>query len=138
MLIETNTNNRKTVLSTLWIFYLFNILYADVLNLMGDIPNNSIENDELITSLLTPEMLLAAAIFLETAMVMIFLSRLLTFKPNRIVNIVVSFIHLVAVIASLFVVSPPIYYIFFATVEVSTSIFIIWYAWTWKPQEKSI
>ena len=123
--------DRKVILSTIWIFYLFNILYADVLNMMGEMPTNSANGVELIESLLSPEMLLGAAIFLETAMVMIVLSRLLKYRINRCANIIIGVLHTLGVTGSLFVGTPTIFYIFFAVVEISTSLFIVWYAWTW-------
>jgi len=126
--------DRKIILSTIWIFYLFNILYADVLNLMGEVPPT--DGAELIETLLSPEMLLGAAVFLETAMVMIILSRVLKYGVNRWSNIVVATLHTMGVTASLFVGAPTIFYIFFAGVEITTSLFIVWYAWTWtKPQD---
>lgn len=126
--------DRKIVLSTIWIFYLFNILYADVLNILGEIPESSASGTELIETLLSPEMLLGAAIFLETAMIMIILSRFLKYRINRWANIVLGALHTLAVTASLFVGIPTIFYLFFAAVEISTSLFIVWYAWTWiKP-----
>lgn len=129
-------NDRKVMLSTLWIFYIFNILYADALNMMGSMATvASAVPDEVVNMLLAPEMLLGAAIFLETAMVMIVLSRLLTYGVNRWVNIIVAILHTAGVSASLFVGTATIYYIFFAIVEIITSIFIVYYAWTWPQPE---
>ncbi|PAJ72407.1 hypothetical protein CJF42_21470, partial [Pseudoalteromonas sp. NBT06-2] len=85
--------DRKVILSTIWIFYLFNILYADVLNMMGTVTTNSANGVELIEALLSPEMLLGAAIFLETAMVMIILSRLLKYRINRWANIIIGVLY---------------------------------------------
>jgi len=87
--------------------------------------------NELIETLLTPEMLLIAAFILEAAMIMIILSRVLPYKINRVLNITVALLETLTVIASLFVGESTIYYRFFATVETITSIFIIWYAWRW-------
>jgi hypothetical protein len=120
----------------MWIFYLFNILYADVLSLMGwKAP--SADGAELIETLVSPEMLLGAAILLETAIVMIVLSRVLRYNANRWINIAVALLHTVAVVASLLVGTPTIFYIFFVVVEVSALLFIAWYAWTWaEPQNE--
>jgi len=127
------STDRRVILSTIWIFYLFNILYADVLNIMGEAPVT--DGAELIETLLSPEILLVAAVFLETAMVMIILSRILKYGVNRWANIIVAILHTMGVTASMFVGTPTIYYIFFAGVEITTSLFIVWYAWTWaKPQ----
>jgi len=133
MLSNKIISDRRTILPILWIFYVLNILYADVLNNMGSlatIGSTPITN-ELIETLLTPEMLLIAAFILEAAMIMIILSRVLPYKINRVLNITVALLETLTVIASLFVGESTIYYQFFATVETITSIFIIWYAWRW-------
>jgi hypothetical protein len=131
--------DRKVILSTLWVFYILNIIYADILSLMHatfsgyDAP--TAENAELVSTIVSPEMLLGVAIFLELGMVMVVLSRLLKHSVNRWANIVIAILHLLGLLASLFVGTPTIYYIFFVTVEVITLLFIVWYAWTWaEPQ----
>ncbi len=124
--------DRKMILSTIWIFYLVNILYADVLTIMGSEPSIPTNGGELIEPLLSPAMFLGAAIFLETAMIMIVLSRLLTQNINRWANIVVALMQGSGVTASLFVGTATMDYIFFVAVEVTTCLFIVWYAWTWK------
>lgn len=112
-------------------FYVLNILYADVLNLIGGAAPTTAEGVELVNTLLSPEMLLGAAIFLEMAMIMIVLSRLLKYSINRWANIIIATLHTLGVLASVFVAA-PIYYVFFVIVEVTTSLFIVWYAWSWK------
>jgi len=102
---------------------------------MGGVPTSSSEGEELIATLLSHEMLLGAAIFLETAMLMIVLSRLLNQGTNCWVNIILGLLHTAAVIVSVFVGSLTIYYTFFVVIEVTTSLFTVWYAWTWhKPK----
>jgi len=131
------TNDRRTILPLLWIFYVLNILYADVLTNMGNmatVGTMAIEN-EIVETLLTPEMLLIASFILEAAMVMIILSRVLPYKVNRIMNITVAVLETITVVASLFVGHSTIYYKFFASVETITSLFIIWYAWRWTQSD---
>jgi len=131
------TNDRRTILPLLWIFYVLNILYADVLTNMGNmatVGTIAIEN-EIVETLLTPEMLLIASFILEAAMVMIILSRVLPYKVNRIMNITVAVLETITVVASLFVGHSTIYYKFFASVETITSLFIIWYAWRWTQSD---
>jgi len=130
-----NIANRRVVFSTVWIFYIFNILYADVLSLIGGIDPSKVENPELVNILISNVMLLYAAIFLELAMAMIVFSRFLTYRINRWANIIIAIIHILGLIASLFVGTPTIYYIFFVSVEIPALLFIVWYAWTWtEPQ----
>ncbi|NQY63155.1 MAG: hypothetical protein HRT38_05385 [Alteromonadaceae bacterium] len=137
MISNKMNNDRKVILSFVWIFYIFNILYADVLTLMEGMSSQSSEDltTEVVAMLLTPEMLLGAAILLETAMVMVVLSRILKYKANRRANITVGVLQTASVSVSLFVGEPAIYYMFFATVEILTSLFIVWYAWGWSNPE---
>ena len=133
---QQGTNNIKVILSTLWVFYILNILYADVLSLMGATFSNygssTAEDAELISTMVSPEMLLGVAFYLELGIVMIVLSRLLRYGINRWANIVVAILQTIGLLASLFVGTPAGYYIFFVVVEVIALLFIIWYAWTWK------
>ena len=127
-----NTNKQtagidtKVKLSTLWIFVLFNMVYADILSLMD--PTSPIrkimEGDPM-----PPGGLLAGAILIETAVVMVILSWVLTYKANRWVNIIIGAINIFAVVTG----GHGLYYIFFATVEVVCMLLIIWFAWKWKP-----
>jgi hypothetical protein len=63
---------------------------------------------------------------------MVLLSRVLNYKINRLANIIVAVINILAVISG----GQGLYYWFFATVEVVSMLLIIWFAWKWpKPQE---
>jgi hypothetical protein len=125
------TADRRVILSTLWVFYTLNIIYADVFNLIGGTAHITAEDADLIETLTSPLMLLGAAMFLEMAMIMIVLSRLLQHGINRWANITIATLHILGVLASLFV-GTPIYYVFFVIVEVVTLLSIVWYAWSWK------
>lgn len=63
---------------------------------------------------------------------MVFLSRLLEYGANRWVNIIGGVITVVWVIGG---GSTTLHYIFFATIEVACTLFIVWYAWTWRKSE---
>ncbi len=133
---KTVTNDRKVILSTLWVFYVLNILYADIISLMeatfSGYEKSTAENGELISTIVSPEMLLGISVILELGIAMIILSRVLKYGVNRWANIIIAIIQTLVLLASLFVGTPKIYYIFFATIEVITLLFIVWYAWTWK------
>lgn len=126
------TKDKRPVLSTLWIFVTLNYLYADVLILLGEIGPATAAEAELVSTLSGPNMLLVAAIYLEMAMIMAVLSRLLRYDINRWANIIVAILHIVGGLASLFVVTHPMFYTFFVTVEVIALLFIIRYAWGWR------
>lgn len=132
MQVSQHGADRKAVLSAAWIFVTLNYVYANLLKLLGGVAPTTAEEVELVKTLASPEMFLVAAIYLEMAMVMIILSRVLKFGINRWANIIVATFHGLGALASLSVVSPPIFYIFFVVVEVITLLFIVGYAWSWK------
>ncbi len=137
MKVRKQGAHRKVVISTTWIFVVLNYLYADVLVLLADHGPATAEEAELVNTLSSPEMFVVAAIFLQMAMIMIVLSRLLKYGINRWANIIIATVHIIGVLASLFVVTNAIYYIYFVIVEVITLLFIVWYAWTWaEPQNE--
>jgi len=127
---QTSKIDRKVVLSTLWIFAILNYLYADVLGLFDQKILKDVLNGTGPVQM-TQGFMLGAAVLMETAIVMVILSRFLNYKANRIANIISGFIHTLAVILSLFAGKPAYYYLFFGSIEIACTVFIIWYSWTW-------
>jgi Family of unknown function (DUF6326) len=119
---EKNENDRRVTLQTLWTFATLNYVYADVVTLF----------DKTITTSLSQTTLLGATILVETAIAMVLLTRILKQKVNSWVNIFVGATNTVAVFVSLLVMAPAPYYVFFAAIEIPTTIVIMWYAWTWR------
>lgn len=123
--------DRMVMFSTLWIFVMFNMAFADIVGFMNpgaleDIMTGSVRFE------ITQGLLLVFSVLLEIPIAMIFLSRILKYKANRWANIIA------AVITILFVIgggNPSLSYIFFATIEVAAMSLIIWYAWKWRLSE---
>lgn len=122
----------KALLSTLWILVMINMLKADILSLY--IPGAAEEVAKTAASSGTPipQLMLGGAIMMEIAIVMIILSRLLNYRLNRWVNIIVSIVTIAFVVGG--GVAYP-HYIFIATVEVICLLLIIWNAWQWRARE---
>ncbi len=135
---KTTKIDMKVLLSTLWIFAIFNYLYADVLGfyepgVLEELMTGSIGGIQF-----TQGFLLGAAILMETAIVMVLLSRVLEYRANRLANIIAGVIHTLAVSGSMFVGSAPsLHYMFFGTIEIVTTLLIIWLAWKWDNPEGS-
>jgi len=126
----TGMKDKKVIFSTLWIFAVLNYLYADVFTLFF-YPEAQKE-----TMTMTEGSVLGFAVLMETAIAMVLLSRVLRYGANRWANIIAGVIHTAAVSWSLFGGTPPApYYIFFASIEIACTLFIIWYAWRWRKQE---
>lgn len=104
-----------TKISTLWIFVLFNMVFADVLSFMdagflAQVATGTVEGIEI-----TPMLLLVSAVFLEIAIAMVVLSRFLSPRPARIANMIAASITILFVVGG---GSLKPHYIFFATFEV--------------------
>jgi hypothetical protein len=123
----------KAKLSTLWIFLMFNMVFADIFSFMYPgflkqiVAGNVIDGTQI-----TPEFLLIAAIVTEISIAMVFLSRLLKYGANRWVNIIGGVITILWVIGG---GSTTLHYMFFATIEIVCALFIIWNAWKWHNPE---
>lgn len=117
--------DKRIVLSTLWVFAIFNYLYADVFGLYF--------NPTAVTqsTAMPPGVVLIFAIFMETAIGMVLLSRYLKYGANRWANIIAGIFHTLLVAWTFIGEIPKPYYIFFASIEMACTLFITWYAWHW-------
>lgn len=136
--------DRKVVLSTLWIFAMFNYVYADILTLyfnsaLQPAAWKGVQSGQVGATHITQGFVLVGAIVLETAIAMVLLARVLPCRANRWANIIAAVIQTVAVAGSL---TGPVYwnlfYVFFSVIEIACTLFIIWYAWTWHRPETGV
>ena len=129
--------NRRVILSTLWIFVTFNYLYCDVLSLMSAELLNALLTGEVAGLKMNETTLLISGIIMEISIAMALLSRVLKYNANRISNIIAGIIKTLIMIGTLFMGTPSYHYMFFATIEIGTTLFIVWYAWTWTQSEEN-
>ena len=134
-------HDTKERLSLLWIFALFNYLYADVIALFAIVDSPSQAPH------LPPWALLGSAVLMEIPIAMILACRLLPFRANRLANIIAGGV-MTLVNAFLTFVLPltngdyrdptfPAYVLFESIETVCTSV-IIWQAWTWSALKPAV
>jgi len=134
--------DRKVLFSTFWIFAVLNYIYADAFTLYFSPGLQKGFAEQLATGnfggmQMTQVSALMFAILMETAMAMVLLSRVLDYTLNRWANIIIGVIHTLAVAWSLSG-TPNLFYAFFATIEIGSTLFIVWYAWRWaKPEPRA-
>jgi len=128
----TQLEEMKAKLSTLWIFIMFNMVFADIFSFMYPGFLKQIMAGNADGTQITPEFLLIAAMVTEISIAMVFLSRLLKYGVNRWANIIGGVITILWVIGG---GSTTLHYIFFASIEVVCSLVIIWLAWKWRNPE---
>jgi hypothetical protein len=135
---NTKSMDRKVLLSTLWIFVMFNYLYADVYTLFF----NPILQKEFWQRFaegfagsiqITEGFVLLTAVLMETAIAMVILSRILKPRANRWVNIASGAFHTAFVAWSLIGTPQTAFYLFFAILEMACTLLIVWLAIKWKP-----
>jgi hypothetical protein len=120
--------DRKVTLSTLWVFMMFCIAYADLIGFIEPGTLESIIKGNLGFEL-TPAIILAFSLFQAIPIAMILVSRWIRRDVNRWLNIAASLLTLLYALGggNWASVSYPV----FAALEVVAMLGIIWLAWTW-------
>lgn len=132
----TTTLNRfevetKTLLSTLWIFVLLNMIMRDIHELLrpgflAEIMTGVVNGNQM-----TEGFLLMAGVLLQIPLLMVVLSRVLNYKTNRRANIAVGTLTAISIVVN---GVNDLDDVFFALVEAAALAVIVWAAWKWRPQ----
>jgi hypothetical protein len=138
MVGQVNTRDRRVILSTLWIFVMFNYIYADILKLFFNPSLHKEATQRLAAGYegsihITQGFVLFAAVVLETAIAMVLLSRVLGYRANRWANMVIGGLQALTIAFTLSGGALNLFYVMFAVIEIAATVFIVWYAWTWRP-----
>ena len=115
-------SSQQMRISTLWIVVMFNIVFADILSFIAPGFMAGVVMGTVDGIVLTQEMLLGFAILLEIPIAMIYFSRTLEGKANRLANLVAGIITIIFVVGG---GSLTPHYIFFASIEVLCILLII-------------
>jgi hypothetical protein len=123
--------NKKVLFSTLWIFVTVNYIFCDVFTLFHSESLKQLMTGEMGGMKINQSFLLSFSILMEMPIVMIVLSRILSYRSNRLANIIVALIMTLVQAATLFTADNTMHYIFFSIIEVGTTSFILYSAWNW-------
>jgi hypothetical protein len=129
--------NRKSLLSLLWIFLTVNYIFCDVMTLHLASYLKAFLSGDVGGMKITEEFLLVFAIILQIPMIMIILSRSLTFTLNKYLNIVAGIITTSVQGFTVIMGGNTLHYMFFSFFEICTGLFIIYLAVTWKQEAVS-
>jgi len=116
----------KTKLSTLWIVIMLNLIFADILSIMVELVNKN--TLDIIGSDVTTTMAIAA-IVTNIPILMIYFSKSLPYKANRITNIIAAIITIIYVVGG---GSLTPHYVIIAGIEVLLLLMILISALKWK------
>ena len=131
--------DRKAILSTLWIFLTANYIYCDVLAHMESTTLRELITGTIGSIQVTQGFLLTAAIMMEIPFAMIILARVLKYRASRWANIIAGAIMAVIQVGTMGMgTAPTLYYLFYSAIEIACTLFIVWYAWKWtNPESQS-
>lgn len=120
-----NTPDTRVKLSFLWIIVMMNMLYADIFSIIVELVDRNTLNipGEVKT------VMAMAAIVTNIPIMMIYFSRVLKYKMNRVLNIIAAVLTIIYVIGG---GDTALHYIIIATIEVSILVIIIVKSLKWK------
>lgn len=130
--------NKEDLLSTLWIFVTLNYLYCDLIGLMNSNLLKQYLTGNVEGLVINETFLLYAGILMEIPMVMVLLSKVLAKKANCWANLIAASIKTLVMIATLFIGTVTTYYLFFAVIEIGTTIFIVVCVFQWMKQREAV
>ena len=120
---------RRSVLSSLWTFVLFNMLFRDMHELLRP---GAIE--EFMSTDVAEGTLLASGVALTLFISMIVLTRVLPYRATRWANLAVAGVALGGMSAN---APRDVEDVWFLEVETVGLLAIIWLSWTWRPLAES-
>jgi hypothetical protein len=128
----------KLTFSILWIFVLFNYVYADFGTLftimMRPDLTARLQGGAFGSGPLSQWFFLGAALLMELCIAMVLLSWTLGYKANRRANVAAGIFFTLVILFTLFGArkAPPLnFYTFFQVIEIVSTAVIAWRAWTW-------
>ncbi len=127
--------DKKVILSTLWVLVMFCIAYADIIGFIEPGTLDKIMNGN-VRFELTPTIIVMISLFQAIPIAMILVSRCFRREVNRWLNIVASVLTLLYVLGGGNWASAS--YIVFASLEVVAMLSIIWLAWNWRSEAESL
>jgi hypothetical protein len=124
--------DRKVILSTLWVFVMFCIVYADIIGFLEPGTLEKIIKGD-VGFVLTPALILVFSLLQAIPIAMVLITRLFRRGLSRWLNVAAAVITLLWVLGggNWESVSYPV----FAALEVIAMLAIIWQAWTWRNDE---
>ncbi len=135
---DSNPRGVGETLSMLWIFVLFNYVYADIGTVFVILTRpdllERLQSGHFGSFHLTQGFLLGGAVLMEICIVMIPLSWKLRRRPNRILNIAAGTLFTAVILMTLLAsgkVPPANFYTFFQLIEICSTAAIVAIAWRW-------
>ncbi len=119
----------KAKLSTLWIFFLLNMTFRDIHELVEPGFIEEVMTGTFNGTQITEHLMLLGGFMVEVPIAMVLLSRLLPYGANRWANIIAAVITISFVIMN---GTTDLDDTFFMIIEIAALSLVIWSAWRWR------
>ncbi len=129
---EPSNVNVRIKISALWTSMLFVFAYVDLFGLYRPDFRADLEAGEVGGFTVNQSFLLGTTVYVVIPSLMVFCALILRPRVNRIVNIALSIVYALTIIAG--AIGEWNYYILGSAIEVALLAAIVYYAWTW-PKE---
>ena len=120
--------NVKLKISALWIAVMFCYVYGDYIEIY--VPGVIADAMTVKSSIETQLEFFVVALLMAMPSVMIFFTLVLKPKVNRWLNIILSMLYIIILIATN-LAETWVFYLFLTVIEILISMAVIWYAWKW-------
>lgn len=129
---EPSPVNVRMKISALWVSMLFVFVYVDLFSLYRPDFRAAIEAGEIAGFTINQGFLLGTTIYIVIPSLMIFGALVVAPRVNRILNISLSIVYALTIIAG--AIGEWNYYILGSVIEIGLLVAIVYYAWTWPTE----
>lgn len=125
----------KIKIAALWASLMFCYIYCDYFELYKPGKLETMLQGKMVPlGPATQGALLGASLLMAIPSVMIFVSLVLSARVSRLTNLILGPIYSAIMLAIIAIPGVWVFYKFLGSVEVTLSLLIFWYAWTWPKQ----
>ena len=126
---EPSSVNVRIKISALWTSMLFVFAYVDLFSLYRPDFRADLEAGEIGGFTVNQSFLLGTTVYIFIPSLMVFCALILRPRVNRLVNIALSIVYALTIVAG--AIGEWNYYILGSAIEVALLAAIVYYAWTW-------
>ena len=124
-------HDKKVILSTLWVLVLLNYVFWDLAPMVFD------AGAPRVAAGMAGGLVLMFAVFIESAIAMVLLARVLRYPANRWTNIITGAVHAAVIAWSLWAGPAPTAYSLFGMSVIAGCVLIVGVSWSWREPEAS-
>ena len=134
--LEPFTVNVRVKMSALWASMLFVFVYVDLFSLYRADFRADIEAGEIAGFTINQAFLLGTTAYVVIASLMVFLTLVLPPQITRVTNLTLSVLYAVTIVGG--AIGEWSYYVFGSAIEVALLGAIVYYAWTWPKERRTL